>query len=105
RIASLVARSDEVFEGLGPRLALGEVMRQLLIVVGEPIGVKLLDRLRDRAMEVAPALHEQALIGDVLDDRVLENVGRLRQEPKLVHDLQRLELAEETVKLVREPRA
>ena len=46
-VTRLVARSHEVLEGLGPRLALGEVMGQLFVVVGESVRIQLLDRLAD----------------------------------------------------------
>jgi len=85
-------------------LALDEVVRQLPVVVGEAIGIELFDRATDRAVELLPTLDEQALVGDVLDYRVLEDVGRLGQEPLLVDDLQRLQLLEETLQLARESR-
>ena len=46
-------------------------------MVGQSIRVQLLDRMSDRAVQLLPALDEQALVRDVLDDGVLEDVGRL----------------------------
>lgn len=78
-------------------------MGQLLVVIGETVGVQLLDRLAHGAVQVASPLHEQALVGDVLDDGVVKDVGGLGEQAQLVDDLERLELAEEAVQLVREP--
>ena len=55
-------------------------------------------------MELLPALDEQALVGDILDHRVLEDVGRLGQEPLLVDDLERLQFLKESLQLAGESR-
>jgi len=90
RVRGAVTGEDAVAKRFGPLLALDEMMGQLPVVVGEAIGIELLDRAADCAVELLPALDEQALIGDVLDHRVLEDVGGFRQPPLLVDDLQRL---------------
>ena len=54
RVLGPVARMDQVVEGLVPVLPVGEMVRQLLVVLGEPIGVELLDA-RSRPPGAAPA--------------------------------------------------
>jgi hypothetical protein len=46
-------------------------------------------------VQALAALHQQALIGDILDHGVLEDVGRLRPMALFVDHLQRLQLAEQ----------
>src|SRR5262249_61640057 len=70
---------------------------------GEPIGIELFDRAADRAMQLLPALDEQALVGDVLNDGVLEDVSWLRQEPLLVDDLEGFQLLKESLQFARAP--
>jgi hypothetical protein len=53
----------------------------------QPVLVQLFDGLPHGSMQGLAALHQEALIGDILDHGVLEDVGRLRQEPLLVDDL------------------
>jgi hypothetical protein len=51
-------------------------------------------------MQGAAPLAQQAVVGHVLDDRVLEDVGGLRQEALLVDELERLQLAQHRVHLL-----
>ena len=102
-VLGAIPRADQVLEGLGPVLAVDEVMSQLLIVVGQPVRVQLLDGAADRPVQLPPALFQEAVVGHVLDHRVLEDVGGLGQEPLLVDDLQRLQLLEESLELPGQP--
>jgi hypothetical protein len=51
------------------------VIGEMLDVLAEAAAVKPLDRVDDAAMDVPTPLAEQALIGDVLGERVLEDVA------------------------------
>ena len=92
-----VAGVHEVLEGLRPVLPLGEVMRQLFVVLGQPIGIELLDRGPDGAVQLPAPLLQQAVVGDVLDHGMLEDVGRFREKALLVDDLESLELLQEAL--------
>src|SRR5260370_461719 len=94
---------DEVGEGLLPVAAVLEVVGQLLGVLGQTVGVDLLDRHADRAMELAPTLLEQALIRHVLDERVLEHVCRRGREPQRVDDLEVVQLFQQLREPLRQP--
>jgi hypothetical protein len=71
-------------------------------LVVQPVGVELLDGAADRAMEVPAPLREQALVGRVLDHRVLEDVFRLGKEARLVDELQSLQRHEVVLDLLRD---
>jgi len=53
-------------------------------------------------VELLASLDEEALIRDVLDHRVLEDVRGLGQKPLLVDDLERLQLGQQPVELASE---
>ncbi len=98
-VARSVAGAHQVLEGLGPVLALREVVSQLFVVLGQPVGIELLKGVAHRLVQGAAPLAEQAVVGHVLDDGVLEDVGGLGQEALLVDDLEGLQLAQEPVEL------
>ena len=81
--------------GFVPHLALGEVVCQSDVVLGQPVRIEVLDGLPHGPVQGLAALHQETLVGDILDHRVLEDVGRFRHEPLLVDDLQGLQLAEQ----------
>jgi hypothetical protein len=83
RVGGAITGEDAVSERFVPLLTLDEVVRQLLVMVGEAIRIQLFDRATDRSVELLAALDEQALVGDVLDDRVLEDVGRFGSGKRL----------------------
>ena len=70
-------------------------MRQHLVVLGEPVRVELLDGAADQPVEIAPPLHEQRFVGDVLGQGVLEHVRQLGVQVALEDELERGQLAEE----------
>ena len=51
-----VALPLELLQSLAPLLSLPEVMGQLLVVVGEAIGIELLDGVAHRPVQFLPAL-------------------------------------------------
>src|SRR5262249_41616071 len=103
RMRGPITGEDAVAKRLIPLLALDEVMGQLLVVVGKTIGIELFDREADRSMQLLSALDEQALISDILDHRMLEDVGGFRQAALLVDDLQRLQLLKQSFEVPRAP--
>jgi len=50
RVARPIAGAHQVLEGLGPVLSLGEVVRQLFIVLGQAVRIELLERVAHRAV-------------------------------------------------------
>lgn len=72
-------------------------MRELRKVLGRAVAVKLLDRLAHTAMKIFGALYQQAAVGNVLDNCMLEDVPRLGEKPVLVDDLQSLKFSEQAV--------
>jgi hypothetical protein len=54
-------------------------------------------------MQGPTSLHQEAIVGDILDHSVLKDVGRLRQEPLLVDDLQGLQLAQQPFESIGPP--
>jgi hypothetical protein len=60
----------------------------------EPVRVQTFDGLQDPAMQGAPALLEEAAVGDLVGEAVLEGVGEIREETGLVQELGGLEVRE-----------
>jgi hypothetical protein len=79
------------------------VVRQLLVVLMEAIRIELLDGAAHGLVELLATLDEKAVVRHVLDDRVLEDVRRLGQESLLIDDLERFQLAQQTIELTGEP--
>ncbi len=98
-----VPRADQVGERLLPVASVLEMVGELLRVVGEAVGVDLLDGEPHRAVQLPASLLEQALVGHVLDEGVLEDVGRLGRQRELVDDLELLELGQELGEPLGEP--
>src|SRR5438067_1486602 len=79
--AGAVTGADEVLERLLPRLAVHEMVGQLLVVLAQAVGIEILDRLADGAVKLTSPLAQQTVVRDVLDDGVLEDVRGLLQQP------------------------
>ena len=62
-----------------------------LDVLGQAVGVQRLDRLHDPRVQRAPPLLEQAAVGDLVGERVLERVLQVREQARLVQELRRLQ--------------
>ena len=84
----------EIGDRLLPQLAAQGVMGQPLDLLGEPVGREPLDRLDDAGVEGAPPVLEQAPVGHLVRQRVLERVLEVRKEPRLVEELGGLEVGE-----------
>ena len=84
----------EIGDRLLPHLAAERVVREPLDVLGEPVGVEPLDGLDDPGVEGAPPLLEQAAVGDLVGEGVLERVLEVGEEARLVEELGGLEVGE-----------
>ena len=67
---------------LVPQLTLHRMMGEALDVVVEAVAVELPDRVHHRGMEGAAPGIEQALVGDLVRQRVLEGVLEVRERPR-----------------------
>ena len=64
---------------------------------GHPVSGESLEGLDDVGMELPPPLQQEAAVGHLLGEGVLEGVGVLGKEPRLVEKLRRLEVRQGTV--------
>src|SRR5262249_41670928 len=71
----LSARLAEVCDRLFPSLTPDGVVCEPLDVLGEAFRVERLDRLADADVEGSPAVVQEALVGHLVGERVLECVG------------------------------
>jgi hypothetical protein len=79
---------------LVPDLALPRVLRQPVHVLDEAIGVHALHDGRHRGVKIAPALPQDARVGHVVGQRVLEGEFQFREQPRLVEELRLLQVPE-----------
>ena len=75
-------------------------MGKHLDLLVQALGMQALDRLHDGSMERAAAILQQRAISDVVGERVLEGVFQIREKPRLVQELRRLQLRERTPQIV-----
>ena len=66
----------------------------------QPVRVQPLDGLDDCSVERPPPVPEQALVGYLVGQRVLERVLEIREKARLIEELRRLEAAETAAQLV-----
>ena len=76
--------------GFAPLFCLHRVMRQLGDVLGQPVGVQLLDGLDDPRVQCLASLLEKAGVHHLLSQHMFEGVFRLRKRMRLVQELARL---------------
>src|SRR6266498_1243506 len=69
-------------------------MREAIDVLGQSVGVEPLDSVEDPTVQLSPAFLEQAAVGYLVRERVLEGVFRVRKEGRLVDELRRLQMRE-----------
>ncbi|HSE94534.1 MAG TPA: hypothetical protein VLD61_01500, partial [Methylomirabilota bacterium] len=82
---------SEVRDGPAPRLTPEGVVSELFDVLCQPFGMEPLDGFYDLAIESAPPVVEEAPVGHVMGQGVLEGVLEVREEPRLVEELGGLE--------------
>ena len=63
-------------------------------MLGEPVGVELLDGAADQTVKLAAPLDQQRAVCHVLGERVLEHVGELGVAPPFVDELEHGQLAQ-----------
>jgi hypothetical protein len=92
----------EIVHRLLPQLASEGLMGEPLDLSPEAIPMERLDRLNDPCMKLAATFLQQAAVGDLVGERVLERVLEIRIEPDLVEELGGLQVVEPTTeRLVR----
>ena len=87
--------ADRLVPLLGPKRVVG----QALDVLDEPVGIAPLDRLHDLAVQPSTALLEQAAVGDVVRQSMLERVLDVREHARFVEKLGGLEPPDRGVEL------
>ena len=73
---------------LGPRVVVGEAIDHLV----EPVRVLALEHLPDRLVQGAAPAQQEAVVGDLVGERVNEDISRLLGVDPLVDELQALQL-------------
>ena len=93
----LLPRLPAVGQGLVPHLAPQGMVGQPFDLLGQPVAGERLEGLDDAGMERAPPLLQQAAVGHLVGEGVLEGVLELGEEARLVEELGRLEVREAAV--------
>ena len=76
-----------VAQGLVPHLAPQGMVGQPFDLLAQPVGIERLQCLHDLGMQGAPPLLQQAAVGHLAGEGMLEGVGMLREELRLVEEL------------------
>ena len=74
-------------KGLVPHLAAKSVVGETVDALGQPVRVDALDDAHDPRVDGAPPVLEQAAVGDLVGQRVLEGVLEVGKELGLVDEL------------------
>ncbi len=90
----LDAGLPQVRHRLLPHLAAHRVVGEPLEVLGQPVGVEMLDGLDHPRVERAAAILEQARVGHLVGEGVPERVLHVREEADLVQELAGLQQAQ-----------
>ena len=90
----LVRGLVQILHPVALHLASQGVMRELLDVLAETVGVQVLDGADDGPVQRLPALAQEPAVGDVVRQRVLERVLELGKQSRLVQELTGLEASE-----------
>ena len=99
RGGGLLRRLEEVVQRLVPHLRAGEVMGQHLVVLGDALGVDLLDGEPDQPVQLPPSLDEERRVGHVVGQGVGEQVDHLREQRLLPDQLDGGQLAQHGVEV------
>ena len=90
----LDAGATQVVHGFLPELSGERMMGEHVHLLGETLRIEPLDGGGDLGVKRAPPRLQQALVGHVLGECVLEHIFHARKEPGLVDELRRLQAAE-----------
>ena len=93
----LLPRLSAVRQGLVPHLAPQGMVRQAFNLFGHPLGSERLQGLHNLGMQRPPPLLQEATVGHLVGQGMLEGVLTFRKEPRLVEKLSRLEMREAAV--------
>ena len=77
-----------------PHLPADGVVREPFDMFGNTLGVHLLHGVHDRGMVCSPALLEEAPVGDLVSQRVLEDVLEVGKEARFVEELGALQVGQ-----------
>ena len=84
----------EIGQRLVPDFAANGVMGQPLYMLREAVTVKRLDRVDDPGVKIAPTVLQEAAVGDIVREGMLEGVLEVGKEARLVQELGGLEVRE-----------
>ena len=96
----LLSRLPAVRQGLVPHFAPQGMVRQAFDLLGYPVSGECLKGLDDAGMQHPPPLLQQAAVGNLMGQGVLEGVLALGKEPRLVEKLGRLEVRQAAMQRV-----
>ena len=81
-----------VGHGLVPHLAPQGMVRQAFDLLGHPVGRERLEGLDNARVQHPPPLLQEAAVGHLLRQGMLEGIGRLGEEARLIEELGGLEV-------------
>ena len=90
----------QILDGLGLIGAARIMMRQIRKVIVQGRGIQELDGPSHILMQLLAALLEDRVVGDLLGQRVLEDIFDVRDRRLLVDELAKLEVGEETLEFL-----
>ena len=96
-ICRATAGQGAVFHSLGPYFPLREMVGQFRVVLRQTLGVEFLSGVSYGPVQLLPMPDEQAVVGYVLDHRVLEHVRGLGHESLPRDDFVSLQLRQECI--------
>jgi hypothetical protein len=88
----LLPRLPAVHQGLVPHFAPQGMVGQAFDLLGHAVGRERLKSLDDAGVEYPPPLQQEAAVGDLMGEGVLEGVLVLGKEARLVEELGRLQV-------------
>src|SRR5262245_20204343 len=83
-------RLAEIGDRLLPQFPLQGVVGQPLGLFGNALGSKLLNRLGNARVQIAPSVLQQALVGHLVREGMFERVSKIGKEPNLIEELRGL---------------
>ena len=95
----LLPRLSAVCQGLVPHLAPQGVLRQTFDLLCQPVLSERFKGIDDAGMQRPPPLLEEAAVGHLMRQGMLEGILQLREEARLVQELCSLELSEVAVQV------
>src|SRR5215510_3977917 len=75
-------------------------MRQAFDLLREPLRVQRLDPLDDASVQSSPSVLQEAPVGHLVCERMLEGVFEVREDARLVQELGRLEVTQSPTQVV-----